>query len=85
MAYDATTVYLKQVKGSQLPAQILAFSHQYGTMNLKMDWVTPRHLDVAYGPSSRPGDQVSLDFQVVKIGGVDISVRKLSDTTNVSR
>src|ERR1019366_3511467 len=64
-AYDATTVYLKWVRGSQAPMQILGFSHQYATMILKMEWVTPKHLDVRYGESERPGDQVSLDFQVI--------------------
>jgi hypothetical protein len=77
-AYDATTVYLKWIKGSRPPTEVLEFSHQYATMNLEMEWVTPTHLNVTYGPSARPGDQVSLDFQVVKIGGIDISVRQLS-------
>jgi hypothetical protein len=75
-AYDATSVFLKQ--GSQPPTQILGFSHQYATMNLKMTWVTPAHLEVTYGPSERPGDHVSVDLQVVRIAGVDISLRKLS-------
>jgi hypothetical protein len=43
-AYDATTVYLKWVKGSQAPKEVLEFSHQYATMSLKMEWVTPTHL-----------------------------------------
>jgi hypothetical protein len=47
-------------------------------MNLKMTWVTPAHLEVTYGPSERPGDHVSVDLQVVRIAGVDISLRKLS-------
>jgi hypothetical protein len=54
-------------------------------MNLKMEWVTPTHLDVTYGASTRPGDHVSLDFQVAKMSGIDISVRDLSsaaDTTH---
>lgn len=76
-AYDATTVYLKRIKGSQAPTQVLVFSHEYATMNLRMEWVTPTRLDVAYGASARPGDHVSLDFQVVKISGIDISVREL--------
>lgn len=76
--YDATTVYLKWIKGSQPPARVLVFSHQYATMNLRMEWITPTHLAVTYGPSVRPGDHVSLDFQVVKISGIDISVRDLS-------
>ncbi len=82
-AYDATTVYLKWIKGSQPPTEVLGFSHQYATMTLMMEWVTPTHLNVTYGPSARPGDHVSLDFQVVKCAGIDISVRDLSnETTN---
>ena len=77
-AYDGTSVYLKWIKGSQPPTQVLGFSHQYATMNLKMEWLTPAHLEVTYGASARPGDHVSLDFQVVKCGGIDISVRDLS-------
>jgi hypothetical protein len=80
-AYDATTVSLKLNKGSQPPTQVLVFSHQYATMNLRMEWVTPTHLEVAYGESGRPGDQVSLDFQAVKCAGIDISVRHLSGET----
>jgi hypothetical protein len=76
-AYDATTVYLKWLKGSQAPTQVLEFSHQYATMNLKMEWVTPTHLHVTYGESAGPGDHVSLDFQVVKCSGVDISAQYL--------
>jgi hypothetical protein len=85
-AYDATTVYLKWIKGSQPPTEVLEFSHQYATMDLKMKWITPKHLEVTYGPSAKPGDHVSLDFQAVKCGGVDISVRDLSSgATNPSQ
>jgi len=77
-AHDATNVYLKWIKGSQPPTQVLGFSHQYATMNLKMEWLTPTHLEVTYGVSARSGDHVSLDFQAVKCGGIDISVRDLS-------
>lgn len=59
-AYDATTVYLKQVKASRAPTEVLVFSHEYATMNLKMEWQAPTHLDVTYGPNPRPGDHVSL-------------------------
>jgi hypothetical protein len=80
-AYDATTVYLKWIKGSQPPTQVLLFSHQYATMSLNMEWLTPAHLEVTYGVSARPGDHVKLDFQAVKCGDVDISVRDLSSET----
>jgi hypothetical protein len=42
-------------------------------MNLKMNWVTPKHLNVLYGESGKPGDEVSVDFQAVKCGGIEIS------------
>jgi len=80
-AYDATTVYLKRIKGSQPPTQLLGFSHQYATMQLNMKWITPTHLEVTYGPSGEPRDHVNLDFQVVKCAGIDITVRDLSGLT----
>jgi hypothetical protein len=80
-AYDATTVYLQSLKGSQPPTKILGFSHQYATMNLKMDWTSPTHLHVIYGESAKPGDHVNLDFQVVKCAGVDISLQYLPVAT----
>jgi hypothetical protein len=84
-AYDATTVYLKRgstgrgalagfLAGHPNPIEVLEFSHQYATMSLKMRWVTPTHLEVAYGPSGRPDDYVSLDFQAVRCADVKISV-----------
>jgi hypothetical protein len=77
-ASDFTTVDLKFLRGSHPATQVLGFSQQYPTMNLKMEWVTPNHLNVTYGPSKRMGDRVSLDFQVVKMSGIEISVRDLS-------
>jgi hypothetical protein len=84
-AYDATTVSLKEVKASRAARQILLFSHQFATMNLKMEWVTATHLDVSYGPSASPGDQVRLNFQIAKISGIDISVRELSSNGSIAR
>jgi hypothetical protein len=81
-AYDATTVYLKEVKGSQKQTELLLFSHQYATMNLKMEWATPTRLNVTYGASTRPGDHVSLDFQVARVSGIDISVQELPTTAS---
>lgn len=77
-AYDATTVYLKPIDDSQPATQVLTFSHQYATMKLKMVWLNPKHLDVTYGPSDRPGDNVKLDFRVAQHSGIEISVRDLS-------
>jgi hypothetical protein len=83
-AYDVTTVSLKRTNGSQPPAQVLLFSHEYSTMNLKMEWLTPTHLNVTYGPSARPGDHADLNFQAVKCAGVEISVRDVSNATTSS-
>jgi hypothetical protein len=82
---DATFVYLKWVRGSQPPVQILGFSHEYGTMNLKMEWVTPKHLNVIYGESGRPGDSVEIEFQAIKCGGVEISVQHVNVATTSVR
>jgi hypothetical protein len=83
-AYNVTTVSLKRIDGPQPPAQVLLFSHEYPTMNLKMEWITPTHLNVAYGPSARPGDRADLNFQAIKCAGIDISVRDLSSSTTNS-
>jgi hypothetical protein len=84
-AYDGTTVYLKWTKGGHA-TRVLAFTHYYPTMNLKMEWITPTHLGVTYGENARPGDHVRVDFQVVKYGDLDISLRDLStQTANTSK
>jgi len=66
-----TRVYLKFV--SNAPTQILEFFHDgsdtSGTIHLAMKWATPSHLDVTYN------GRASLDFQAIKCGGVEISVR----------
>ena len=77
-AYDATTVSLKSLDTSRSPTQVLVFSHQYATIDLKMQWLDSTHLDVTYGPSQRPGDHVSIDLQIVKVSGIEISARELS-------
>jgi len=74
-AYDATTVYLKRTKGRDSAIQILGFSHQYATMNLKIEWVTPTNLKVTYGESGKPGDHVDVDFQAIKCAGIAISAQ----------
>ncbi len=83
-AYVATSVYLKGVNGSQVPTQILGFSNDSaypaGVTNVKMEWVTPKHLNVTYG------GHATLDFQAIKCNGIDISVLDLSSgTTNAAQ
>ncbi len=82
-----TSVYLKRINISAAPTQVLVFScegpaprpyvldnsaNAGGTINLKMNWLTPSHLEVTYD------GHADLDFQVVKYGRVAISVRDLS-------
>lgn len=73
-----TSVYLKRINVSQPPMEVLGFScdgpasRPGGTINLVMKWVTPSRLEVTY--DGHP----NLYFQVVKVAGIDISVRDLS-------
>ncbi len=85
-AHIDTIVYLKHSNVSQPPTEVLGFSclgpaprpyvldnaNAGGTIDLTMKWVTPSHLDVTY--ERHP----NLYFQVVKYGGINISVRDLS-------
>jgi hypothetical protein len=67
-----TFVDLNWTTGSQSPTVILAFSdgpEEPGGMDVKMNWITPKHLELTY--KGRRG----LDFQAVKCHGVDITVR----------
>ncbi len=84
-----TSVNLKRTDGtvnSGQPFKILEFScygpaprayvldpaNAGGTINLTMKWQTPSHLEVTYD------GRADLNLQVVKIAGVDISLRNLS-------
>jgi hypothetical protein len=71
-----TIVDLKWLHGSQPPAKILEFSYASlypaGGTNVTMTWISPTHLEVAY--KERP----TIDFQVVKCTGIEISVRDVS-------
>jgi hypothetical protein len=67
-----TTVSLKRAKGPKSTIEILALSQNAASINLKMNWLTPSHLEITY---EQPA---SVDFQAIKCGGVDISVQGLS-------
>jgi hypothetical protein len=86
-AYDDTTVSLKWVKNSDPATQILLFSHQFATMNLTMEWVDPTHLLVKYG-EFEPRDRITIEFQAVKCGGVEIALQHLpfsaADSRNIN-
>ena len=70
-----TTVLLKHTKGPKEPIEVLLFTQDAKSIDLKMNWLTPSHLEVTY---KQPAE---IDFQAIKCGGVDISVRDLSNGT----
>jgi len=67
-----TTVFLKHTKGPKEPIEVMLFTHNEKFIDLKLLWLTESHLEVTY---KQPA---TIDFQVIKCGGVDISVRDLS-------
>jgi hypothetical protein len=75
-----TSVYLQRTNRSFPPVEILDFFHDprdpSGTINLAMKWTSPSHLDATYN------GRASLNFQVVKCAGVEISVRVVSLGSN---
>ena len=75
-----TTVYMKRIKGPKEPIEVLLFEQNAKSIDLKMNWLTPTHLEVTYRQPA------VIDFQAIKCGGVDISVRDVSNgTTSSSR
>jgi hypothetical protein len=74
-----TSVYLKRTTYSNPAEEILLFDENNVTqsdaakLNLVMKWETPSRLSVTYN-----GRVATLDFQVVKYAGIDISARDLS-------
>lgn len=75
-----TTVFLKHSKGPKEPIEVLLFTQDAKSIDLKMNWLTPSHLEVTY---KQPA---VIDFQAIKCGGVDISVQDVSNagTTQTS-
>jgi hypothetical protein len=74
-----TDVSLKWIKSSDRPETILVFVHDPSslpnTIDLSMNWVTSSHLEVTYDGHPR------INFQVVKYGDVEISLRDISKAT----
>jgi len=70
-----TTVLLKRTAGDTRPIEVLLLDESQGPTDLKINWLTPSHLEVTY---KQP---VSIDFQAIKCAGIDISVRDLSEGT----
>jgi hypothetical protein len=78
-AYVGTHVYLKAVNGSQPSVEILGLSvesaYPTGVTNVAMNWTNASHLELTYKRHA------TVDFQVIKCAGLDISVRDLSGET----
>ena len=75
-----TTVYLKAIKGRKDEIEVLLLMQNAKSIDLKMNWLTPAHLEVTYRQPA------VIDFQAIKCGGVDISVQDVSNggTTQTS-
>jgi hypothetical protein len=67
-----TTVFLKHTTGPKEPIEVLLFTQDAKSIDLRMKWLTPSHLEVTY---KQPA---VIDFQAIKCGGVDISVQDVS-------
>ena len=67
-AYKDAIVRLKRTRGPNAEITILSFSNEAQVADLKMDWISPTHLNVTYS------SYAALDFQAVKCAGIDISV-----------
>ena len=70
-----STVTLRQVKGRQDKIEVLQLSQDATGVDLKLNWLTPTHLEITY---KQPA---SVDFQAIKCGGIDISIRDTSAGT----
>jgi hypothetical protein len=71
-------VYLNWATNKNPPTMILAFSDGPpgpDGMKVGMNWLSPTHLELTYK------GQRNLDFQAIKFGSVDITVRDLSSGT----
>jgi len=73
-----SSVSLRQVKGRPDKIEILQLSQDATGVDLKLTWLTPTHLEITY---KQPA---SVDFQAIKCGGIDISVRDLTASTGSS-
>src|SRR5258708_9404606 len=72
-SYFLTDVNLKG-PSSQVPTRVLEFSHEQPTMDLMMEWTTPKHLIVKYG-------NAGLVSQVNECAGIAITVQNVSNGT----
>jgi hypothetical protein len=62
----------KQRTGLRHAIRVLSFANDGASMGLRMNWVTPSHLEVVFRD-----DPKVLYYQVIRTSGVEISVRDL--------
>jgi hypothetical protein len=67
-----TIVEVQRSTGLKRSTRVLAFANDGPSIGLKMNWVSPTHLEVLF-----KGDPKVLYYQVVKTSGIEISVRNL--------
>ena len=75
-----TIVEIKELKRMiffRRSMMVLGFADDGASMGLKMSWVTPSHLEVAFSD-----DPKVLYHQVVRTMGIEISVRDLADPSS---
>jgi hypothetical protein len=60
--------------------RVSGFMNDGASMGLKMNWVTPAHLEVVFRD-----DPKVLYYQVVRTSGIEISVRDLADPSSFPR
>jgi len=70
---------LKQIIFFTRSEMVLGFMNDGASMGLKMNWITPSHLEVVFRD-----DPKVLYHQVVRTMGVEISVRDLADPSSFS-
>ena len=78
-----TRVFLNHTVHPKSSVEILEFFHDpngLSDLHLAIKWETPSHLYVTYD-----GQAASLDFQVVKNAGIEISVSDQSDHSRIVR
>ena len=74
-----TTIDLERIKLPR-PTKIISLLQNTDSIDLKMNWLTSRHLDVTYG------QPVEIGFQAIKCAGLDISLRYVNtEKTNTSK
>lgn len=67
-----TTVSVQAVYGRKEEIQILQLSQDFVSIDLKLNWLNSSHLEISF---KQP---VSVEFQVIKCAGIDISIRENS-------